>query len=148
MEKLNFREFLLACEQNVPGYHLDGNTNSSGGGYLNSQATGSQDQGTGAKQETGPSSPFGNAYSNDLGLPTLIERGRIVSRVHDRPRPKLEFRDGGYVEFANRDHWFKITRGKTNIYDVQPGDRVDVEYHANRFDTSKNAKTPRIVMIY
>ncbi len=141
MQPLSFKEFLLACETNIPGYHLDGNTGS-GGGYLNSQQTGSQTQHMQISGDMGLS-----PYSTDLGIPTRIERGRVVHKVEDRPKYRLAFKDGGYVEF-DRNEWYKVARGKTNFHDIMPGDRADVEYYANRNDTSITPQKVIAVQVY
>ncbi len=147
MEILNFKEFLLATEDNVPGYHLDGNsgfTGTTGGGFLDSQQTGSETQ---SKAGDDGGNIGLSPYSTDLGLPTRIERGRVVMKVDDRPKYRLSFRDGGYVEF-DRDEWHKVARGKVNIHDIMPGDRADVEYYTNRFDNSRKPNKVIMVQVY
>lgn len=143
MENLSFKEFLLACEMNVPGYHLDGNSNYSGGGYLDSQQTGSETKGKNANSDNAGLS----LYSTDLGIPTRIERGRVIHKVDDRPKYRLAFQDGGYVEF-DRNEWYRVARGKTNFHDIMPGDRADVEYYANRNDTSLTPQKVIAVQVY
>jgi len=142
---LNFKAFLLACEQNVPGTHLDGNSGwngASSGAVLDTQQTGSETKGGNNNYDNGGLS----LYSTELGLGTRQEPGRIITKVTDRPKIRLDFRDHGYVE-VDRRTWFKIAKGKTNIYEIKPGDIADVEYYANRFDKNAGPQRPIAIQI-
>jgi hypothetical protein len=147
MPKMSFKDYLRLAETNVPGYHLDGNTGDhgnpvTGGAYLDSQWTGSETKSTGDRDNRGTS-----LYSTDLGLPTRVERGRVIRKVEDRPKLRLTFTDGGCVEF-DRQGWWEKVKGKTDIHDIKPGDRADVEYYANRNDTENKPMFPLSVFVY
>lgn len=135
---MNFKQFFLQSEMNVPGYHLDGNTGS-GGGYVDSQQSGSETKGQDANTDQNGLS----LYSTDLGMPTKIDRNQIISGV-DKKNLSIFFKGGGGMKLQNNDMWRHYVKGK----EPEVGDRADVEYWTNQNDNTSGEKKIVAIRVY